>query len=429
MRIGSIILGSLLLLYSGNFALLAIASAETQQPAQSDQRTASPIAQNANQEPLNGTTYRGNMQRTGVYDSPAVLQLHKAEMLSAKLFKIETTQVHWWGDWYNMGGSRFYLGGSYETSTGIDFSPPLFANNVIYFKIDFYDQASILYAVDVIDGKLKWSLKSEKGAFSFPTVVHGILYVGAGNGIFYALDPTVMKTKWTSPILNKSGVDTVPQIYGGILYFGSNNGIFYALNAQTGQTLWEFDTQRQSICKAPAISGDTIFFCTYTGSVYALNTKTGRENWRYKIKGGTISLTISDGIVYCIDVEGHIHALDAGSGKELSGLKRKNQAATDLAILEKTIYFVGLSGNIFAVDAVTEQKKWEYDIEGHCRAPIIAEKIIYTTCSDNRLYALNATTGEKIWATKPNKWSLSAPIIANGVIYLISEDGYLHAVR
>jgi outer membrane protein assembly factor BamB len=409
-----------------------VSGAAARQTPVGENRVFSPAgAQNIKREDPDETIHLGNLQRTGVYQSRAVTQPTKSEPLSPQLFKLQRANVETWGDWYNFGGRSVYIGGSYEHPSSIRLSAPLFANNLIYFKVDNRDKwESYLYAVDVPTGQLKWKFKAVGGIVSLPTVADGVLYVGVGDGLFYAVDPLTQKVKWHSSSGDKSLVVTSPIVADGRVFFGSDNDFFYALDAQTGKTLWEYNAHGHSLCKAPAVSGDTLYLCTYAGDVFALNMQTGLEKWKVHSEEGAISLTIADGILYYRDGKGHIQSLDAVSGKQLAPVKREHQAGTPLAIRDKTIYFGGWrKGNVFALDAVTQRKKWEYDNAGACSTPIIAENIIYVTCSDNKLYALDAATGEKLWITKPYKATLSAPIIAHGVIYFVSEDGYLHTVR
>jgi outer membrane protein assembly factor BamB len=432
MRIASICVISLLLLLSGDLASRLNSGATARQTSVSEHRIFSFAAgQNIKRESSSETIHLGNLQRTGVYPSKAVAQFDKSETLSPRIFKIKRSNVHSWGDWYNIGGRSVYLGGSYTLPSGIDFSAPLFANNIIYFKVDnFSTPESYLYAVDALNGQVKWKFKATRGIVSLPAVAGGVLYVGGGDGLFYAVDPLTQQVKWKSSSGDTSWVVTSPIVADGKVFFGSTNGIFYALDAQTGKTQWEYNTQKQDLCEAPAISGDTLYLCTYEGEVSARDMQTGLEKWKVHTKEGVISLTVADETLYYRDGKGFIQTLDARNGKQLGSVKKEQRAGTPLAIRDKTIYFGGWrKGNVFAIDALTQRKKWEYDNLGSCSPPIIAENIVYVTCSDKRLYALDATTGEKLWITKPHKSFLSAPIIAQGVLYFISEDGYLHTIR
>jgi hypothetical protein len=47
---------------------------------------------------------------------------------------------------------------------------------------------------------------------------------------------------------------------------------------------------------------------------------------------------------------------------------------------------------------------------------------VYFGSEDNYLYCLNASTGEKIWASPTGYWIWSSPAVADGNVYVGSED-------
>ena len=51
-------------------------------------------------------------------------------------------------------------------------------------------------------------------------------------------------------------------------------------------------------------------------------------------------------------------------------------------------------------------------------SPIVANGIVYVGSYDHNVYALNATTGTKVWnyATGDAVWY--SPIVANGIVYV-----------
>lgn len=386
--------------------------------------------QEIGRESSSGTIYRGNLQRTGVYKGRGVPHLNNAEVLTPRIFKTETSKVKYWSEWFDVGGYTLFASTEQEVSTG-RISPPVFADNTLYFKVDDYTRPeSVIYAVSSKTGQLNWNLRVTKGIASLPTFNNGSLYLGAGSGLFYALDPLAKKVKWSSSSRDNSFVMTSPLIAGGSVFFGSTNGIFYSLDEQTGKTRWEFDTDGQGMGEAPAFFNDTVYFYTDEGGIYALEAGTGRKKWELQDKDGVISLAVDDDTVYYRDGKGRIRSVIAGTGKPSSDSKIGERAGTHLTIYNKTIYF-GKLGKwaVLAVDAATHRKRWEFDTGGTCSSPVIADRMLYVTCSDKKLYALDVETGGMAWVTKAYKTSLSAPVVAGGVIYFVSDDGYLHAVR
>src|SRR3979411_869886 len=63
-------------------------------------------------------------------------------------------------------------------------------------------------------------------------------------------------------------------------------------------------------------------------------------------------------------------------------------------IQNKTIYFGGDDGNIYAVDAETGHQIWKRETGGPVAStPAVADGMVYVTSYDGKLYALNAETG------------------------------------
>ena len=92
----------------------------------------------------------------------------------------------------------------------------------------------------------KFSSKGEKkyGLWDYylssPKVVEGIVYWGSGDSHLYALDGVNGHLKWK----HKTGdiVHASPVIDAKTVYFGSFDGYFYALNKDYGDVIWKINT-------------------------------------------------------------------------------------------------------------------------------------------------------------------------------------------
>ena len=127
---------------------------------------------------------------------------------------------------------------------------------------------------------------------------------------------------------------------------------------------------------------------------------------------------------------GAIYALNASSGVKLWNFTA-NGSFRSLAVLNG-IFYVSISdslyidgktagGNIFALDANNGAQKWVYKIDGDIIWSSISDGVIYVFFHGSNSYvcAVKATNGEELW-----KWNagdyvwLSHPTIVNGTIYL-----------
>ena len=61
-------------------------------------------------------------------------------------------------------------------------------------------------------------------------------------------------------------------------------------------------------------------------------------------------------------------------------------------------------------------------------SPVVASGVICFGCTDRKLYALDATTGDKLWDFETGGWIESSPAIHNGTVYFGSNDGKLYAL-
>jgi len=53
---------------------------------------------------------------------------------------------------------------------------------------------------------------------------------------------------------------------------------------------------------------------------------------------------------------------------------------------------------------------------------------VYVGSYDNNTYALNATTGAKLWSFTTGSGVFSSPAVVNGVVYVGSVDGSVYAI-
>ncbi|MGA8762433.1 MAG: PQQ-binding-like beta-propeller repeat protein, partial [Candidatus Sulfotelmatobacter sp.] len=87
------------------------------------------------------------------------------------------------------------------------------------------------------------------------------------------------------------------------------------------------------------------------------------------------------------------------------------------------VYFGSDDFNVYALNASTGAKLWNFTTGRYVHSsPAIANGVVYVGSYDNKVYALDASTGAELWSYTTGKSVLSAPAVANGVLYAASED-------
>ncbi|MDB4794680.1 PQQ-binding-like beta-propeller repeat protein [bacterium] len=97
-----------------------------------------------------------------------------------------------------------------------------------------------------------------------------------------------------------------------------------------------------------------------------------------------------------------------------------------------TVYIGSFDNKVYAIDGTTGAKIWEFETGNLVRSsPAIGtDGTVYIGSYDNKIYALNGKTGAELWhfTTGGDVWS-SPAIGADGTIYVGSDDAMIYALN
>jgi uncharacterized repeat protein (TIGR01451 family) len=102
-----------------------------------------------------------------------------------------------------------------------------------------------------------------------------------------------------------------------------------------------------------------------------------------------------------------------------------------LAVVNGVAYSGSDDGNLYALNASTGAKLWSYATGGaiYFSSPTVANGVVYVGSDDQNVYALNASTGAKLWSYTTGGYVQSSPAVANGVVYIGSYDHNVYALN
>ena len=91
---------------------------------------------------------------------------------------------------------------------------------------------------------------------------------------------------------------------------------------------------------------------------------------------------------------------------------------------------LGHSGSAEATSSIPQGTlKWSFQAGAPIHSsPAVANGLIYVGSQDSKFYALDANTGAKRWEYEAGSWVDSSPSVAKGVVYFGSNDGNLYAL-
>jgi outer membrane protein assembly factor BamB len=231
-----------------------------------------------------------------------------------------------------------------------------------------------------------------------------------------------------------AGVFASPSVVDGVVYITSAD--FYAFNASTGEEIWSVSGGGWGT--NPIIKGDFV----YCGGI-AYDASTGSELWSPNPPGARVPQAFADGYLYAYAYNTSFPQVGAGvvallclnatTGAEIWRIQ-VDFISTDPAVANGTLYIAGSRGTFYALDAYTGKEIWNYPFEASPSSsgssPTVYGGVVYIgSFWDGNVYALNATNGQKIWNFTTNAFVESSPAVANGVVYIGSDDGNFYALN
>ena len=74
------------------------------------------------------------------------------------------------------------------------------------------------------------------------------------------------------------------------------------------------------------------------------------------------------------------------------------------------------------------KRKWSYSTGNYVESsPAVANGVVYIGSDDDHVYALNAKTGRKLWRYAAGSGVGTSPVVANGMMYVGSDDFKVYA--
>lgn len=364
--------------------------------------------------------------------------------LNHHLFVPETLSLAWRAD---IGEGS----GKYEKLT----TAPVVWGNTVFTM----DVRSTVSAFSVSDGSVRWRTRiedpNEKSKVGYGGGVAywgGRVFATSGYGFVAALDAATGAEIWRRDV----GVPLrgSPTVAGGRVFAITQDNQMFVLNADTGEVEWShFAIIEQAEilgASSPAVAGDTVVAGFSSGELYALRVENGLVLWQDTLSRTgrlTALATLND-----IDGNPVIH-----QGRVIAGSHSGRTVAIDFRTGERVweinlgtiytpwvagsyMYVVGTQGSVVALSSSTGRVRWitqlqrfedPGDRKGLIRwaGPALAGDRLFVVSSEGYMLTLSPYTGEILSGVQMPGSSIISPVVADGTVYVLTQDGDLLAYR
>lgn len=294
--------------------------------------------------------------------------------------------------------------------------------------------------LDPDSGRVLWIVGRADGPLGTPAIdpdvgAKGVIVFTEGNraakSAVAALDPSTRKRLWTTRVSDV--VIGSPTLHGGTVFVGSRDRSVYAIDASSGKVLWRRITTG-SVETSPGVSGERVFVTSVDGRtgkarLSALEISTGRSRWSYSPSRpalGISSVTVGGDRVYVGFNDQSVRAFASATGRLLwtETVRASFSPLSTLAFAGGSVYAVDDVGGIYRFHARTGERSWDYQFPSNITwgSPLVAEGVVYIGTDDGTLGAIDVATGHLIWRTDLRRGPIAA-IAPSGDLLLVPAVG------
>ena len=331
---------------------------------------------------------------------------------------------------------------------------PVVGNGMVFTM----DAAGTVSAFRVTDGGRVWRAdvvpaREERGAIGGGVALDAnVLYVATGYGDVLALRSDNGEMLWTRRI--GSPLRGAPTISGGRAFVLSQHNELHALSIETGDTVWTH-VGIQEVAglvngASPAVVSGLVLAPYTSGELVALRADNGRETWADALTrtGRLVALAdISDiaglpvadrGRVYAVSHAGTFAAIDIITGErvweqDLAGVQTPWVAGEYIFLVTTSAEVVAMArdgGGIHWVHALARYEDAARRRDPiHWYGPVLAGDRLLLGSSTGNVVALSPYTGNVLGTFRVSGGVAVPPVVADGTLYIVTDNATIYALR
>jgi len=290
----------------------------------------------------------------------------------------------------------------------------LYGGGIAYDQGRIYATNGIGYvaALDERNGGIVWKVRPAGPLRGSPTVANGSVYVMSQDNQIFSLKENDGSTNWSqAATLEIAGVfgSASPAVGQGTVVAGFSSGELNAYRYENGRMVWQDALQRTSIRTSvsslsdidadPVIDSGQVIAVGQGGRMVALDILTGQRQWELNLAGIDTPWVAGDWIFVVTDQA------------KVICVNRQNGHIRWITQLPQFLK--------------AKSKKGEIDYSG----PVLAGGRLIVTGTNGAIVFVDPTTGAVQGQTSVRVGISLPPVVANSTMYILDDNGRLHAFR
>lgn len=323
------------------------------------------------------------------------------------------------------------------------------------------DSESRVSAYDAASGRRLWRVeltprKEESGAIGGGLAYHaGRVIVTTGYGDVVALQASTGLAFWVASL--KQPIRGAPAADGNRVFVVTYDNQLHALDLERGAELWTHAGVAETAgflgAANPAIEGNIVVAPYSSGELLALRADTGVVAWSEQLVRASSRISQAGALndingrpvidrdrVYAVSQSGRFVALDMRTGERI--WERVIPSIQTPWAAGDFIYAVTVDAELLCLSRRDGKVKWIRQLRRYedpkakthkgiitWYGPVLAGDRLLLASTDERLFAVSPYTGDLIGQVSLPDKAAVAPVVADGTLYVVTDDARLIAYR
>ena len=204
----------------------------------------------------------------------------------------------------------------------------------------------------------------------------------------------------------------------------------YAVQVSNGVEIWRFPEKvsaKMLFYAQPALTPDgQLIVSGYDSILYSLNPNDGSENWTFTgagdrwigsaaVDGDTIYAPNADYSLYALDLQGNLKwSFETGAA-----------IWSRPVVGDNLVYVASMDSTIYALDITTGKKVWSQMLDGAVLGPLTIgnDGSVFATTLGETVYALNPSSGKIFWSSPSSAFIWSGAEPGDGSLFVGNSAG------
>jgi outer membrane protein assembly factor BamB len=312
-------------------------------------------------------------------------------------------------------------------------------------------------AFSLQDGKRLWSTditpddESNAVVSGAVSVYGGRVYVASGYAEVLALDAESGKILWRSNLT--APVRAAPTVSGDRVFVTTVDNQLIALSAEDGKKIWEHSGISETAGllggASAAVDSGTVIAAYSSGELFALRADTGRVAWAENLaavrRADAVSAlavvarpVVDRGLVLAVSHSGRFAAVELRSGGRI--WDREVASAHMPWVAGDYVYILTTNGDLLCMTRRDGRIRWVQTLPRYERpekerdpitwsGPVLAGDRLIVVGSSGDVLAVSPYTGKALGRLDLDSKTMISPVIADGTLLILTDDGELVAYR